>query len=68
MAKRTKYGHCKATGKHKYYSERDAKDALKSTQRGRSQLKRGKRLERRFYFCDDCKGWHLTSMREPVVR
>ena len=69
MARRTNYGVCKATGKRRFPNEGLAKEALRSARKAASKQKRVKyvgrrRTESRYYPCDDCKGWHLTSIRE----
>jgi hypothetical protein len=50
------------TGKKKYRTEGEADDML-----GRiwSLCKPGRRLESRYYQCDHCGQWHLTSMPLP---
>lgn len=51
------------TGKRSFETEWDAEKAL-----GRAQAKRkrgnvrGGSVESRFYYCDECEGFHLTSM------
>lgn len=63
MGKRTRWGHCKATGKRKYYTEHDVKGALRSASKVRDKNRRRDRVRRecRYYKCPDCDGWHLTS-------
>ncbi len=51
-----KTGKCKATGKVKFRTKLDAEIALAK----RAHDDKG---EVRKYFCQRCKGWHLTSMR-----
>lgn len=73
MSRRTNYGVCKVSGKRKFYSKKTAEAELRSTRKAASRQKNVKflgrrRTERRVYECDDCKGWHLTSIgewREP---
>lgn len=48
------------TGKTRYRDELGAKIALSST-RGR-EARNKRRAEHRYYHCQQCRGWHLTSM------
>jgi hypothetical protein len=57
--KRTKWSTCKSTGKRRFRTEHDAKVALKVAR----DSSRDHRKECRYYECDDCGGWHLTSQR-----
>ena len=47
------------TKKHRFTKE-DAPLALKQAQQRRAATRSG-RVEKRFYFCDRCSGYHLTS-------
>lgn len=49
--------HCRATGKVRFHSEEAAERIL----RVREEKRRG---EQRSYECSECRGWHLTSMRD----
>jgi len=49
---------CPKTGKLRYRDELGARIALAKLQSRRSSKRR---LERRYYHCPFCSGWHLTS-------
>ena len=50
--------------KKRYPTELDAKIALTSCYYANHIKGKSKRKECRYYYCDKCKGYHLTSERE----
>lgn len=50
--------------KIRFKTEIDAEIALYETSRRRDWFNKWKRQECRHYFCNKCKGWHLTSKKE----
>ena len=46
-------------GKNKYDSRKEAKQAMNRRNR---QIQRGGIYIMNVYYCDECDGWHLTSM------
>lgn len=70
--RRSRYQTCKATGKRCFTTEDDVERAL-DTAKARAKRMRFKgqerrRREKRYYECDACAGWHLTSqpLRQKV--
>lgn len=68
MSKAQWVGHCKATGKRMYRSEREAERALAQarSQRLRSRHRRkgtvaDVKVEYDYFHCDCCDNYHLTS-------
>lgn len=49
--------------KVKFKDELEAMIALANTQRSR----KGKRAERRYYWCSICNAWHLTSQHKRDI-
>lgn len=70
--RRTFYQTCKRTGKRRFASPEEAERALEGAKsRARSERVKGRprrRREKRFYGCDSCRGFHLTSqpLRQKV--
>jgi hypothetical protein len=50
---------CRHTGKRSYPSRKAADVVLSRIWR---RCKPGRRMENRAYHCNQCSGWHLTSM------
>lgn len=58
MAKKEK---CIATGKRRYSSEGEAIEILKMAKRNTNEQRRGRNIPTRYWECEDCGGWHLSS-------
>ena len=67
---------CSATGKTRYYNQGEAKEAILRIKgksgmydnKTKKRLKRrqGKPAQCRFYYCNHCRGYHLTSAAAHV--
>lgn len=61
------YDICYTTGKRSFYDEHDAERALGRARSRRQRQgdargsRRGFRTESRYYYCEDCDGYHLTA-------
>lgn len=53
--------------KARFATEEKARRALKQAQEDRRRIGSG-HVERRFYYCDNCDGYHLTSTEAPHIR
>ena len=69
---------CSATGKTRYYSQSEAKEAMlrikgkkgmyDNITKRRYKRRQGKPDQCRTYYCKHCKGYHLTSSATPVIQ
>lgn len=66
--RRAHLGHCRRGGKRRFRDQREATRALQAAEAARqiaeAEGRPCPRRERRAYFCDGCRGWHLTSQPE----
>jgi hypothetical protein len=68
MGKRTNWATCKRTGKRRFRTQEDAETALRESRKlQQNRWHGGKRAECRWYRCEFCDGFHLTSRQSRTT-